>query len=87
MSSKELDEHWIPSKAPRVERLSVFIGRRELGNRGPHLDGFAADMHEPFYRDYVRDDLAAILAEAGLRVASVERCWLSKVVEARKPPR
>jgi ubiquinone/menaquinone biosynthesis C-methylase UbiE len=48
------------------------------------LDGFAGDMHEPFYRDYVRDDLAGILAEAGLEVAPAERCWLSKVVAAKK---
>jgi ubiquinone/menaquinone biosynthesis C-methylase UbiE len=49
------------------------------------LEGFAAQMHEPFYRDYVRDDLAALAAEAGFSVESTERAWLAKVVSARKP--
>jgi ubiquinone/menaquinone biosynthesis C-methylase UbiE len=47
------------------------------------LQGFAAQVHEPFFRDYVRDDLAALIAdEAGLDVAGVQRAWLSKVVTA-----
>ncbi len=44
------------------------------------LEGFATQVHEPFYRDYVRDDLAALVVEAGLEVADVQRAWLSKVV-------
>jgi ubiquinone/menaquinone biosynthesis C-methylase UbiE len=46
------------------------------------LSGFAAQVHEPFYRDYLRDDLAGLVAEAGLSVAGVQRAWLSKVVTA-----
>jgi hypothetical protein len=42
-------------------------------------------MHEPFYRDYVRDDLRALVEGAGLEPGGVERAWLSKVVSARKP--
>jgi ubiquinone/menaquinone biosynthesis C-methylase UbiE len=49
------------------------------------LNRFAADMHEPFYRDYVRDDLEGLVAEAALEPAGTERCWLAKVVTATKP--
>jgi ubiquinone/menaquinone biosynthesis C-methylase UbiE len=49
------------------------------------LETFASQMHEPFYRDYVRDDLRALVEAAGLEPAGVERAWLSKVVSARKP--
>lgn len=49
------------------------------------LDGFAAQMHEPFYRDYVRDDLAALAAGAGFAPERTERAWLAKVVSARRP--
>ena len=59
--------------------------RAEAADLAFFLEAFATQMHEPFYRDYVRDDLAALAAEAGLAVESVERAWLSKVVTARKP--
>ena len=49
------------------------------------LEGFAAQVHEPFFRDYVRDDLAALVTKTGLEGAAVRRAWLSKVVEARRP--
>ncbi len=49
------------------------------------LEGFARDMHEPFYRDYVRDDLAALVTECGFEVCATERAWLSKVVTATRP--
>jgi hypothetical protein len=49
------------------------------------LETFASEMHEPFYRDYVRDDLRALVEGAGLEPGGVERAWLSKVVSARKP--
>ncbi len=53
----------------------------------PFLEGFAAQMHEPFYRDYIRDDLAAAVGECGLKVDGSQRAWLAKVVSARKPSR
>jgi ubiquinone/menaquinone biosynthesis C-methylase UbiE len=49
------------------------------------LESFAAQMHEPFYRDYVRDDLAELAAGTGFEVEGTERAWLAKVVSARKP--
>lgn len=50
------------------------------------LAGFPADFHEPFYRDYLEDDLAALLTEAGFAVDSVEPHLVAKVVTARRPP-
>ena len=49
------------------------------------LEHFPADMHEPFYRDYLRDELGQGLREAGLAVNAVERAFLSKVVSAHRP--
>jgi ubiquinone/menaquinone biosynthesis C-methylase UbiE len=49
------------------------------------LENFAREMHEPFYRDYLRDDLGAMLQEAGFQVESTEPCWVAKVVTARAP--
>jgi ubiquinone/menaquinone biosynthesis C-methylase UbiE len=46
------------------------------------LENFAASMNEPFFADYLADDLAQGMAEAGFSVRSVERAFLSKVVSA-----
>ncbi len=53
----------------------------------PFFEGFATQMHEPFYRDYLRDDLGALVSSSGFSVEGTERAWLSKVVTARKPSR
>lgn len=49
------------------------------------LADFPAEFHEPFYRDYLDDDLGALLAERGFDVAPAEAHLVAKVVTARKP--
>ncbi len=49
------------------------------------LHGFPEQYHEPFYGEYLDDDLAALLAEAGFEVESSEPHLVAKVVVARKP--
>ena len=56
----------------------------EARDLAPLLKIFGERLHEPYYRDYVRDDLAELVAGAGLSVESTERAWLSKVVSARR---
>ena len=65
--------------------LLEWAQRAEAAELSEFFDGFAAQMPEPFYRDYVKDDLAAIVTGAGLRGTQVQRAWLSKVVHAKKP--
>jgi ubiquinone/menaquinone biosynthesis C-methylase UbiE len=48
------------------------------------LKNFPREFHEPFYGDYLEDDLAALLDEAGLHVASSEPHLVAKVVVARR---
>lgn len=48
------------------------------------LSRFSQDFHEPFFRDYAEDDLAAAAAEMGFRVDAVETHFTSKVVVARR---
>ncbi len=49
------------------------------------LRGFSAGYHEPFYGGYIRDDLGAVLSEAGFEIEE-SRPWLvSKLVVGRKP--
>ena len=49
------------------------------------LREFPVDFHEPFYADYLEDDLAAILREAGFVDVTVESHLVAKVVVARRP--
>jgi ubiquinone/menaquinone biosynthesis C-methylase UbiE len=56
----------------------------ESGDLAFFLGRFAADFHEPFYRDYIGDDLAVPIVEAGFRLESVEPHFVAKVFVARK---
>jgi ubiquinone/menaquinone biosynthesis C-methylase UbiE len=48
----------------------------------PALSQFSRDLHEPFFEDYLTDDLGALLAEVGFRVQNTAPHFVSKVVTA-----
>ncbi|TMQ13438.1 MAG: class I SAM-dependent methyltransferase, partial [Deltaproteobacteria bacterium] len=48
------------------------------------LRAFPTEFHEPFYDDYLEDDLAALLGEVGFAVESVEPQLVAKVVVGRR---
>lgn len=52
---------------------------------GGALRNFPAEFHEPFYQDYLEDDLAEAMREVGFTVESVEPHLVAKVVVARRP--
>jgi ubiquinone/menaquinone biosynthesis C-methylase UbiE len=52
-----------------------------------HLEAFPRLYHEPYFKSYLRDDLARLLAECGFEVESTLPAFLAKVVLARKPRR
>jgi ubiquinone/menaquinone biosynthesis C-methylase UbiE len=49
------------------------------------LRSFPGEFHEPFYADYLEDDLAGALREVGFAVESSEPAFVAKVVVARRP--
>jgi ubiquinone/menaquinone biosynthesis C-methylase UbiE len=49
------------------------------------LRSFPGEFHEPFYADYLDDDLAEMLREIGFAVESTEPQFVAKVVTARRP--
>ena len=57
----------------------------EASDLADALYNFPAEFHEPFYKDYLEDDLAGILGDAGFHVDAVERHLVAKVVVASKP--
>lgn len=48
------------------------------------LRAFPGEFHEPFYADYLEDDLALLLGDAGFTVEAVEPHLVAKVVVARR---
>lgn len=49
------------------------------------LRSFPGEFHEPFYADYLEDDLAEMLCEVGFAIESRESHFVAKVVTARRP--
>ena len=49
------------------------------------LHEFPREFHEPFYADYIADELAAMLREVGFVIEGVESPLVAKVVVARRP--
>jgi ubiquinone/menaquinone biosynthesis C-methylase UbiE len=66
----------------------VFVDSFQHGDH-PEFEGllelFPRAYHEPFYADYVRQDLAALFAGTGLSAVSTERVYMSKVMVLDKP--
>ena len=59
----------------------------DSGDLEPVLHDFATAYHEPYYKGYLRDDLAAVMAECGFEVEHDAPHLVSKVVVGRKPHR
>jgi ubiquinone/menaquinone biosynthesis C-methylase UbiE len=68
--------------------MLVFLDSLQLGDRPDYdalLESFPLAFHEPYYEDYLRQDLAALFRGAGLRVEQVDLAYLSRVMVLRKP--
>ena len=65
----------------------LFLDSIQLGDRpdfDPLLDRFPQAMHEPYYADYIRDDLAALFDRSGFEVATVDRVFFSRLMVQRR---
>ncbi len=49
------------------------------------LENFPQDLHEPYFADYQRDDVAEAVRAQGLTVDAVESHFVAKLVRAHKP--
>jgi len=50
----------------------------------PLLERFPHAMHEPYYADYVRDDLRQLFADAGFEILSEERAFFARMMVLRR---
>ncbi len=61
----------------------IFVDSLQTGDRPPFdplLERFPHMFHEPYYRDYIADDLVGLFAEAGLVLSETSTAFLSKVM-------
>jgi ubiquinone/menaquinone biosynthesis C-methylase UbiE len=67
--------------------VAVLVDSLQRGDRplyDPLLDRFPLSFHEPYFADYVGQDLGALFDAAGLTVDTVDTAFLSKVVVATR---
>lgn len=68
--------------------LLVFLDSLQYGDR-PDMDGllefFPQAFHEPYYTDYIRDDLVGLFQEAGLVLGVSDIAFMSKLLAFEKP--
>jgi ubiquinone/menaquinone biosynthesis C-methylase UbiE len=69
--------------------LYVFIDSLQWGDKPGYdglLEGFPVRFHEPYYENYLGDDVPALLTGCGFEPVQTSLAFLSKVVVSRKPP-
>ncbi|MDX2265169.1 MAG: methyltransferase domain-containing protein [Hyphomicrobiales bacterium] len=69
--------------------LFMFVDSLQWGDRPDYdglLEGFPVRFHEPYYEEYLSDDLAAMFAAAGLQPVETSTAFLSKIIASRKTP-
>ncbi len=67
--------------------LFVFLDSLQSGDRPEYdalLESFPLAFHEPYYADYLRQDLPGLFGAAGLVVERVDLAYLSRVMVLRK---
>jgi ubiquinone/menaquinone biosynthesis C-methylase UbiE len=67
--------------------LFVFLDSLQMGDRPPWdglLEAFPARFHEPYYRNYIVDDLEAIFTDCGFVPEITSSVFLSKLIVCRK---
>src|SRR5262249_47264799 len=67
--------------------LFVFLDSLQTGDRPEYdalLESFPLAFHEPYYADYLRQDLGGLFTAAGFIVEKVDLAYLSRVMVLRK---
>ncbi|WP_158047003.1 class I SAM-dependent methyltransferase [Skermanella pratensis] len=67
--------------------ILVFVETLQKGDRPDYdglLDLFPLAFYEPYYDDYIRQDIGALFSEAGLEIVDTTLAFMSKVVVLRK---
>src|SRR5258708_15046249 len=67
--------------------LLLFLDSLQRGDHAPYdglLERFPIVAHEPYYAHYLRQDLARLFEDSGLRVEHSERAFFAKLMVAKR---
>jgi ubiquinone/menaquinone biosynthesis C-methylase UbiE len=67
--------------------ILLFMDSIQRGDRpdfDPLLDRFPQAMHEPYFEDYIEDDLRDVFAAAGLALESEDRAFFARMMVLRR---
>lgn len=70
--------------------ILLFMDSIQRGDRAdfdPLLDRFPRALHEPYFADYIEDDLQGLFAEHGLALQTEERVFFARMMVLRREPR
>ena len=82
--------HGVAAELARILRPGgtlLFMDSIQRGDRADYdalLERFPYAMHEPYFADYIEDDLAALFREHGLAAAAVERVFFARMMVLRR---
>ncbi len=68
--------------------LMVFVDSIQTGDHPQYddlLHRFPLAFHEPYYENYIADDLDGVFKAAGFEIEAIERAFFSRVMALRKP--
>lgn len=80
-----LEECWRVLEPGGTLVLADSVQEKDAAEFQPALANFPIAFHEPYYRDYVRDDIEARLSRAGFVDIQAASYFMARVWSARRP--
>jgi len=80
-----LNEAWRVLAPGGVLVLADSIQLQDSPSFSVAMENFRRVFHEPYYRDYIGDDIDARLKNAGFEAITAETHFMTRVWSARKP--
>ena len=80
-----LNEAWRVLEPGGVFVLADSVQMADSAKFASVMENFRRVFHEPYYRDYIGDDIDARLSAAGFEGITAETHFMTRVWSARKP--
>ena len=82
---KVINEAWRVMEPGGVLVLADSVQLKDSPEFSPAMENFRRVFHEPYYRDYITDDINERLGNAGFEQISAQSYFMTRVWSCRKP--